>query len=171
MSQGFVPNYNFKFIPKATQTNVTFRLGAANPPKFINIYKDMCECNEDDMKNDRSPWVSALLASILEFCEIHLASLLAKKNVQMQVKHSYSIDGFMVSMIVPNKMSLVMKIFSNIKKLLNVKVINNAIARLKKMNKQYLKDNDINTIKQYMMGLLVGIQIAVISKETTKTSK
>jgi hypothetical protein len=77
----------------------------------------------------------------------------------------------MVSMIVPNKMSLVMKIFSNIKKLLNVKVINNAIARLKKMNKQYLKDNDINTIKQYMMGLLVGIQIAVISKETTKTSK
>ena len=68
-------------------------------------------------------------------------------------------------------MSLVMKIFSNIKKLLNIKVINNAIARLKKMNKQYLKDNDVNTIKQYMMGLLVGIQIAVISKQTTKTSK
>jgi len=33
-----------------------------------------------------------------------------------------------------------------------------------------MKDNDKETLKQYMMGALVGISIGVISKETKKTS-
>ena len=63
-----------------------------------------------------------------------------------------------------------MKIFSNIKKLLSIKTINQALAKLTKLNKPYMKDNDKETLKQYMMGALVGISIGVISKETKKTS-
>ena len=101
MSEGFVPKYYFQFIPKANQTNVQLRFPISNAPKYVDIYNNMCSC-DDDMKEDRAPWASSLISTIIDFCNIHIASLLAKKNVQMQVKTNYYSDGFVIAMIIPN---------------------------------------------------------------------
>ena len=58
---------------------VTFDI--SNPPKYVNMYTHKCMASEQEMQDDRAPWVSALISTIHHTIDINMASIAAKKNM------------------------------------------------------------------------------------------